>query len=92
MNGNPRAGSQDSIYVMGRTSEEYERLRRQSELLESITGSVLDRVGLGLGMRCLDWLRSGGSHTFDGRARGANRSDCGHLMSTVKLISGVTNE
>jgi hypothetical protein len=52
---------------MGRTSEEYERLRRQSELLrrqsellESITGSVLDRVGLGLGMRCLDWLRSPG--------------------------------
>jgi ubiquinone/menaquinone biosynthesis C-methylase UbiE len=48
------ASSEDSIYVMGRTSEEYERLRRQSELLESITGSVLDRVGLSRGMSCLD--------------------------------------
>ena len=39
---------------MSRTSEEYERLRRQSELLESITGSVLNRVGLSTGMSCLD--------------------------------------
>jgi ubiquinone/menaquinone biosynthesis C-methylase UbiE len=54
MNVDPMAGSQGSIYVMGRTSEEYERLRRQSELLESITGSVLDRAGLGTGMSCLD--------------------------------------
>jgi SAM-dependent methyltransferase len=29
---------------MSRTSEEYERLRRQSELLESITGSVLESL------------------------------------------------
>jgi ubiquinone/menaquinone biosynthesis C-methylase UbiE len=48
------AGSQRSTYVMGRTSEEYERLRRQSELLEPITRSVLDRVGLCHGMSCLD--------------------------------------
>ena len=48
------AGSQGSNYVMGRTSEEYERLRRQSELLESITGSVLNRAGLCSGMKCLD--------------------------------------
>ena len=54
MNTNPIAGDQDSGYVMGRTSEEYERLRRQSELLDSITASVLDRVGLVFGMRCLD--------------------------------------
>jgi len=39
---------------MGRTSEEYERLRRQSDLLEPITKSVLDRVGLSPGMSCLD--------------------------------------
>jgi len=54
MNANPMVGSEGSTYVMGRTSEEYERLRRQSQLLESITGSVLDRVGLCSGMRCLD--------------------------------------
>jgi ubiquinone/menaquinone biosynthesis C-methylase UbiE len=54
MNANPMAGSEGSTYVMGRTSEEYERLRRQAELLESITSSVLDRVGLRSGMRCLD--------------------------------------
>jgi ubiquinone/menaquinone biosynthesis C-methylase UbiE len=54
MNANPMAGGQGSVYVMGRTSEEYERLRRQSELLESITSSVLDRAGLSSGMSCLD--------------------------------------
>jgi ubiquinone/menaquinone biosynthesis C-methylase UbiE len=39
---------------MGRTSEEYERLRRQAEVLEPITSSVLARAGLGIGMYCLD--------------------------------------
>jgi ubiquinone/menaquinone biosynthesis C-methylase UbiE len=39
---------------MGRTSEEYERLRRQAELLEPITASVLARAGLCAGMTCLD--------------------------------------
>ena len=67
MNANPMAGSEGSTYVMGRTSEEYERLRHQAGLLESITGSVLDRVGLCSGMRCLDGrLRSGRSHALDG--------------------------
>jgi ubiquinone/menaquinone biosynthesis C-methylase UbiE len=46
--------SEGSIYVMGRTSQEYERLRRQSELLEPATRSVLNRAGLGPGMSCLD--------------------------------------
>jgi ubiquinone/menaquinone biosynthesis C-methylase UbiE len=40
--------------MMGRTSEEYERLRRQAAFLEPATRSVLDRVGLANGMRCLD--------------------------------------
>jgi Methyltransferase domain len=44
MNTNPTAGSRESNCVMSRTSEEYERLRRQSELLESITGSVLESL------------------------------------------------
>jgi ubiquinone/menaquinone biosynthesis C-methylase UbiE len=44
----------DSNYVMGRTSEEYERLRRQSEKVEPVTRSVLARVGLSAGMSCLD--------------------------------------
>ena len=54
MNADPMASSRGSNYVMSRTSEEYERLRRQSELLESITGSVLNGVGLSTGMSCLD--------------------------------------
>jgi ubiquinone/menaquinone biosynthesis C-methylase UbiE len=54
MNANSTASSKDSIYVMGRTSEEYERLRRQSEFLEPITRAVLSRAGLCPGMRCLD--------------------------------------
>ena len=39
---------------MGRTSDEYERLRRQSKMFEPITQSVLDRMGLSTGMSCLD--------------------------------------
>ena len=54
MNTDLATGGQDSSYVMSRTSEEYGRLRRQSELLESITASVLDRVGLCAGMSSLD--------------------------------------
>src|SRR5215467_4481792 len=54
MNTNAMTGGQDPGYVMGRTSGEYERLRRQSELLDSITVTVLDQVGLGFGMQCLD--------------------------------------
>lgn len=45
---------QGSTYVMGRTRQEHERLRRQAELLEPITGSVLARAGLRTGMCCLD--------------------------------------
>lgn len=54
MNSNSAATPKGSTYVMGTTSEEYERLRRQSELLEPITSSVLNRAGLCPGMRCLD--------------------------------------
>jgi len=54
VNTNPSPGSRGSNYVMGTTSEEYERLRRQSKFLEPVTRSVLDRAGLGSGMRCLD--------------------------------------
>ena len=54
VNTNPSPGSKGSNYVMGRTSEEYERLRRQSKILAAITRSVLDRAGLTSGMRCLD--------------------------------------
>jgi len=54
MNADQRAGSQGPTYVMSRTSQEYARLRRQAELLESSTSSVLDRVGLSSCMSCLD--------------------------------------
>jgi hypothetical protein len=49
----------DDDYVLGRTSEEYQRLRRQARLWEQITAQALDRVGISPGMRCLDvWLRA----------------------------------
>ncbi|MBU2666255.1 methyltransferase domain-containing protein [Actinoplanes bogorensis] len=43
-----------SDYVMGRTAEEYERLRRQAAVWERATGRLLDLVGLSPGDRCLD--------------------------------------
>jgi hypothetical protein len=51
MNADSIADSPESTYVMGRTSEEYNRLRRQSQQLESTTNSALDRAGLG---KCLE--------------------------------------
>ena len=41
-------------YIMGRTSEEYQRLRLQAKLWEATTQRVLQQAGLGEGMRCLD--------------------------------------
>jgi len=64
----------DDDYVLGRTSQEYQRLRWQARLWEPITARVLDQVGIGPGMRRLDaWTRPGGvmlvqefdAHTMD---------------------------
>ncbi len=44
----------DDDYVLGRASEEYQRLRWQARLWEQLTAQALDRVGISLGMRCLD--------------------------------------
>jgi ubiquinone/menaquinone biosynthesis C-methylase UbiE len=44
----------DDGYVMGRTSEEYQRLRWQARLYEQATVQALDRIGISPGMRCLD--------------------------------------
>ncbi|GIJ72646.1 methyltransferase domain-containing protein [Virgisporangium ochraceum] len=41
-------------YVMGRTPQEYERLRQQARIWEPATAALLDRVGLAPGARCLD--------------------------------------
>ena len=41
-------------YVMGRTPQEYERLRQQARVWEGATASLLDRVSLAPGSRCLD--------------------------------------
>ncbi|MEV6488353.1 methyltransferase domain-containing protein [Actinoplanes sp. NPDC051633] len=43
-----------TTYVMGRTPEEYERLRRQAAIWEPATARVLSRAGLEPGARCLD--------------------------------------
>ncbi len=41
-------------YVLGRSPEEYERLRGQARMWEPETARLLDRSGLGRGARCLD--------------------------------------
>jgi SAM-dependent methyltransferase len=41
-------------YALGRTPEEYERLRAQSRVWEAATARLFDQVGLGPGARCLD--------------------------------------
>jgi SAM-dependent methyltransferase len=41
-------------YVLGRTSDEYRRLRMQSKLWELATARFLDAAGISAGMRCLD--------------------------------------
>ena len=41
-------------YDMGRTSEEYQRLRQQAKVWEASTMQILQRIGLREGMSCLD--------------------------------------
>ena len=41
-------------YALARTPAEYERLRAQSRVWESVTARLLDEVGLAQGERCLD--------------------------------------
>ncbi|HEY7182564.1 MAG TPA: methyltransferase domain-containing protein [Blastocatellia bacterium] len=41
-------------YIMGRTSDEYQRLRRQAQLWEDATMRILQKTGLRAGMSCLD--------------------------------------
>jgi ubiquinone/menaquinone biosynthesis C-methylase UbiE len=41
-------------YSLGRTAEEYERLRSQARVWEAATGRLLDQVELAPGARCLD--------------------------------------
>ena len=53
MSGQPAAGARDD-YVLGGTSEEYERLRRQAQCWQPATRRVLEAIGLRQGMSCLD--------------------------------------
>jgi len=43
-----------AAYALGRTPEEYDRLRMQARVWEIATGRLLDRVGLMRGTACLD--------------------------------------
>lgn len=45
---------QSDVYALGRTREEYERLRGQARGWETATGRLLDEIGLAPGARCLD--------------------------------------
>jgi ubiquinone/menaquinone biosynthesis C-methylase UbiE len=44
----------DSVYIMGTTDDEYERLRRQARMFERFAVAAFDRIQLGQGMSCLD--------------------------------------
>jgi ubiquinone/menaquinone biosynthesis C-methylase UbiE len=44
----------DTGYVMGRSSEEYQRLKLQAQVLEPATRRILDQLGLRSGLSCLD--------------------------------------
>jgi SAM-dependent methyltransferase len=46
--------AQADRYALGRTPEEYERLRLQALIWEASTGRLLDEVGLAAGASCLD--------------------------------------
>ena len=64
---------QGSAYIMGKTQEEYQRLRRQAQVLERFTVSILDRLGVAKGMGCLDvGCGPGGRHAVDGRTGRSN--------------------
>jgi ubiquinone/menaquinone biosynthesis C-methylase UbiE len=41
-------------YIHARNASEYQRLRDQAEMWREATETVLDRIGLGPGMSCLD--------------------------------------
>jgi len=48
------AARRQDNYALGRTPEEYDRLRAQARVWESATGRLLDQVGLARGASCLD--------------------------------------
>jgi ubiquinone/menaquinone biosynthesis C-methylase UbiE len=48
-----KSGATD-VHVMGRASEEYQRLREQAQGWEAATRAILDDAGLREGMNCLD--------------------------------------
>jgi len=82
---------------MGRTSEECERLRRQSKFLEPVTRSVLDHAGLGSGMRCLD-VGSGPGEVMRlmaervGPAGQVVGIDCDAELKKYSLVRGARSE
>ncbi|MBO0814419.1 MAG: methyltransferase domain-containing protein [Actinobacteria bacterium] len=47
-------GRPQAVYALGRTPEEYDRLRMQARVWEDATGRLLDRVALMPGAACLD--------------------------------------
>jgi SAM-dependent methyltransferase len=49
-----QVGSPPERYALGRTPQEYERLRAQARLWEAATGRLLDQAGVAPGGRCLD--------------------------------------
>ena len=76
MSANPVA-AESPTYIMGRTSEEYARLKRQAQVWEPTTKSVLERAGItpwNALPRCR--LRSRRGHAADGPIHRSNRNGC----------------
>lgn len=78
----------DGHYVMGRTSAEYQRLRRQAQALEPSTAALLDRVGLKAGMHCLD-VGCGPGEVM--RLMGQRVGSAGQVVG-IDLDAGLGNE
>jgi SAM-dependent methyltransferase len=49
-----QTGQRGNAYALGRTPEEYERLRAQARMWEPAAGRLFDRAGLAPGATCLD--------------------------------------
>ena len=60
-------------YALGRSPQEYERLRAQARVWASATGRLFDQVGLASGARCLDAGCGPASATLSEIARDAQR-------------------
>lgn len=82
-----------SSYIVRGGSSGRERLRILAQVMRPSTLSLLERVGLRPGMRCLDVGCGGGDVTIElARLVGPDASALGIDLDEVKLIAAITME